>query len=108
MKKGGESQPREGWMVRHHQHRPCLGGMQGWLVRGVTTIHASWLSYPTGNGCRGSEMRPRAPVHVCPAYSTFSSVFNRFGFARMVPLRTLGCEPSPASPWRPPFITTAR
>lgn len=95
MKKGGESQTREGWMVRHHQHLPCLGGMQGWLVRGVTTIHASWLSHPTGNGCRGSEMRPRAPVHVCPAYSTFSSVFNRFGFARMVPLRTLGCEPSP-------------
>lgn len=50
MKKGGESQPREGWMVRHHQHRPCLGGMDGWLVRGVTTIHASWLSYPPPPG----------------------------------------------------------
>ena len=28
---GDESQPQEGWMVRHHQHRLCLGGVQGRL-----------------------------------------------------------------------------
>lgn len=36
-------------------------------------------------------------VYECCACSTFPSTSSRFGFARRIPLRTLGCEPSPAS-----------
>lgn len=48
---GDESQPQEGWVIRHHQQPSAPQGVRGCEV---STIHASWLLYPTGNGCRGS------------------------------------------------------
>lgn len=93
--KGDESQPREGWMVRTPP-APFVPRRRARLREPtISTLDGSRT--PPGAGCRGSTGDGATCTSSC-ACSTFPSTFNRFGFARMVPLGTLGCEPSPASP----------